>query len=194
MIRILALYLFCVLLCTHTVYDSTKKARLHQAQQMFFRCRGTFVEANNLEALCRWRLCTLLRRFTVQASVFQRSLALGSASTVRGSSVAGFVYIQSFCTVCERVVFHRSSALGPARTVGGSSVAGFVYIVMRSIVIGLDPFKCQPRDYCTVKCPGCRPRLLLRKEPGRLAGSVIVLLCVANKHTCFAPGVDLGCG
>ena len=92
--------------------------------------------------------------------------------------IGGWVRVQnnSFETICfgrPRVAIHRSSALGSASTVGGSSVAGFLYIITfpRNC---LGRFKCQPRDYCTVKCPRCRPRLLLRNEPGRLARSVIV--------------------
>ena len=88
--------------------------------------------------------------------------------------IGGWVRVQnnSFETICfgrPRVAIHRSSALGSASTVGGSSVAGFLYIIKfpRNF---LGRFKCQPRDYCTVKCPRCRPRLLLRNEPGRLAG------------------------
>ena len=84
-----------------------------------------------------------------------------------------------------------SSTLGSARTVSGSSAVGFVYILACSATVPkLTPLNANPANYCTVKCPGCRPRLLLCNEPGRQAGSVMSLLraheqkaiCTSSTH------------
>ena len=105
--------------------------------------------------------------------------SLASARTASGSSATWFLHRLFDCRSgvrCMRFAFPRSSTLGSARTVSGSSVVGFVYIVVCSDALpDLTRLNANPANYCTVKCPGCRPRLLLCNEPGRQAGSVTSL-------------------